>query len=208
MDPGDPYAGRRRGTLRLRLRRQHHRHYGCERKHHYLPLQQLRTGMRDPGFGRTQRVLLLRRRRPSGDAHRPQREHGAYPVTTWTAACTIRPTGRQVSVAVFESTGGGDGAEGTNRAEVSGGTRDVWKQRFVQLNRYDGENLRYETEENGKVIRFLFDRGELGRVVFPLFRTRREAPCSCWMRRTRSGSRTAMTPLEISCRKQEMYPIA
>ena len=68
---------------------------------------------------------------------------------------------RQVSVAVFESTGGGDGAEGTNRAEVSGGTRDVWKQRFVQLNRYDGENLRYETEENGKVIRFLFDRGEL-----------------------------------------------
>ena len=32
---------------------------------------------------------------------------------------------------------------------------------FVQLNRYDGENLRYETEENGKVIRFLFDRGEL-----------------------------------------------
>ena len=117
--------------------------------------------MRDPGFGRTQRVLLLRRRRPSGDAHRPQREHGAYPVTTWTAACTIRPTGRQVSVAVFESTGGGDGAEGTNRAEVSGGTRDVWKQRFVQLNRYDGENLRYETEENGKVIRFLFDRGEL-----------------------------------------------
>ena len=94
MDPGDPYAGRRRGTLRLRLRRQHHRHYGCERKHHYLPLQQLRTGMRDPGFGRTQRVLLLRRRRPSGDAHRPQREHGAYPVTTWMAACTIRPTGR------------------------------------------------------------------------------------------------------------------
>ena len=68
---------------------------------------------------------------------------------------------RQVSVAVFESTGGGDGAEGINRAEVSGGTRDVWKQRFVQLNRYDGENLRYETEESGKVIRFLFDRGEL-----------------------------------------------
>ncbi|MCX4307821.1 MAG: hypothetical protein OSJ69_18710 [Acetatifactor sp.] len=26
---------------------------------------------------------------------------------------------------------------------------------------YDGEGLRYETEENGKVIRFLFDRGEL-----------------------------------------------
>jgi len=27
--------------------------------------------------------------------------------------------------------------------------------------RYDGENLRYETEENGKIIRYLFDRGEL-----------------------------------------------
>ncbi|MDE6895637.1 MAG: hypothetical protein K2P43_05565, partial [Lachnospiraceae bacterium] len=77
-----------------------------------------------------------------------------------------------------------------------------------QLNRYDGENLRYETEENGKVIRFLFDRGELGRVVFPLFRTRREAPCSYWMRRMRSGSRTAMTLSESSCRKQEMYLIA
>ncbi len=52
--------------------------------------------------------------------------------------------GRQISVAVSESAGGGDGAGS-----------------FVQLNRYDGENLRYETEENGKVIRFLFDRGEL-----------------------------------------------
>lgn len=30
-----------------------------------------------------------------------------------------------------------------------------------ESNRYDGEGLRYETEENGKVIRFLFDRGEL-----------------------------------------------
>ncbi len=30
-----------------------------------------------------------------------------------------------------------------------------------QTNRYDGEGLRYETEENGKIIRFLFDRGEL-----------------------------------------------
>ena len=28
-------------------------------------------------------------------------------------------------------------------------------------NRYDGEGLRYETEENSKIIRFLFDRGEL-----------------------------------------------
>lgn len=27
--------------------------------------------------------------------------------------------------------------------------------------RYDGENLRYETEENGSTVRFLFDRGEL-----------------------------------------------
>ena len=52
--------------------------------------------------------------------------------------------GRQISVAVSESAGGGDGAGS-----------------FVQLNRYDGENLRYKTEENGKVIRFLFDRGEL-----------------------------------------------
>jgi RHS repeat-associated protein len=33
--------------------------------------------------------------------------------------------------------------------------------RLLQSNRYDGEGLRYETEENGKVIRFLFDRGEL-----------------------------------------------
>ena len=32
---------------------------------------------------------------------------------------------------------------------------------FHQLNCYDGEGLRYETKENGKVIRFLFDRGEL-----------------------------------------------
>ncbi len=29
------------------------------------------------------------------------------------------------------------------------------------MNWYDGEGLRYETEENGKIIRFLFDRGEL-----------------------------------------------
>lgn len=33
--------------------------------------------------------------------------------------------------------------------------------KLFQSNRYDGEGLRYETEENGKVIRFLFDRGEL-----------------------------------------------
>ena len=31
----------------------------------------------------------------------------------------------------------------------------------VRKNRYDGESLRYETEENDKVTRFLFDRGEL-----------------------------------------------
>ncbi len=31
----------------------------------------------------------------------------------------------------------------------------------VYKNRYDGESLRYETEENGKVSRFVFDRGEL-----------------------------------------------
>ena len=57
---------------------------------------------------------------------------------------TYDAVGRQISVAVSESAGGGDGAGS-----------------FVQLNRYDGENLRYETEENGKVIRFLFNRGEL-----------------------------------------------
>ena len=55
--------------------------------------------------------------------------------------------GRQISIAISESAGGGDGA--------------AWKQRFVQFNRYDGEGLRYKTEENGKVICFLFDRGEL-----------------------------------------------
>lgn len=41
-------------------------------------------------------------------------------------------------------------------AEANGATRKLF-----QSNRYDGEGLRYETEENGKVIRFLFDRGEL-----------------------------------------------
>ena len=40
--------------------------------------------------------------------------------------------------------------------EAGGATRKLF-----QSNRYDGEGLRYETEENGKVIRFLFDRGEL-----------------------------------------------
>ena len=75
--------------------------------------------------------------------------------------------GRQISVAVSGSahgadrTGRTDRAEGINRAEASGSAGHAWKQRFSQLNRYDGENLRYETEENGKVIRFLFDRGEL-----------------------------------------------
>ena len=34
-----------------------------------------------------------------------------------------------------------------------------------QSNRYDGEGLRYETKENGKVIRFLFDRGELAEEI-------------------------------------------
>ncbi len=34
-------------------------------------------------------------------------------------------------------------------------------QRFSQTSRYDGEGMRYETEENGKTIRFLYDRGEL-----------------------------------------------
>lgn len=38
---------------------------------------------------------------------------------------------------------------------------DGTKERFIQTNRFDGEGLRYETEENGKIIRFLFDRGEL-----------------------------------------------
>ena len=33
--------------------------------------------------------------------------------------------------------------------------------KLLQFNRYDGEGLRYETEEDGKIIRFLFDRGEL-----------------------------------------------
>jgi len=37
------------------------------------------------------------------------------------------------------------------------------KERFLQANQYDGEGLRYETEENGKIIRFLFDRGELAK---------------------------------------------
>ena len=48
---------------------------------------------------------------------------------------------RQVSIASAEA----DGAIG----------------KLLQSNRYDGEGLRYETEENGKIIRFLFDWGEL-----------------------------------------------
>ena len=32
---------------------------------------------------------------------------------------------------------------------------------FRPISRYDGEGMRYETEENGKTIRFLYDRGEL-----------------------------------------------
>ena len=35
-------------------------------------------------------------------------------------------------------------------------------EKLRQTNRYDGEGLRYETEENGKIIRFLFDRGRIG----------------------------------------------
>ena len=45
-----------------------------------------------------------------------------------------------------------------DRMNRLGGIRSgagVWK------NRYDGESLRYETEENDKVTRFVFDRGEL-----------------------------------------------
>ena len=57
---------------------------------------------------------------------------------------TYDAAGRQISVDVAESAHGADREGG-----------------FVQLNRYDGENLRYETEENGTVIRFLFNRGEL-----------------------------------------------
>lgn len=41
-------------------------------------------------------------------------------------------------------------------AEADGATRKLF-----QTNRYDGEGLCYEPEENGKIIRFLFDRGEL-----------------------------------------------
>ena len=41
-------------------------------------------------------------------------------------------------------------------AEAGGATSKLF-----QSNRYDGEGLRYEMEENGKIIRFLFDRGEL-----------------------------------------------
>ena len=43
---------------------------------------------------------------------------------------------------------------------ISAGADGTMGQLF-QSNRYDGEGLRYETEENGKIIHFLFDRGEL-----------------------------------------------
>ena len=36
---------------------------------------------------------------------------------------------------------------------------------FHQSNCYDAEGLRYETKEDGKVIRFLFDRGELAEEI-------------------------------------------
>ena len=36
---------------------------------------------------------------------------------------------------------------------------------FHQSNCYDAEGLRYETKEDGKVIRFLFDRGELSEEI-------------------------------------------
>lgn len=47
------------------------------------------------------------------------------------------------------------------RSIVSTGTAESKEERLVQFNHYDGEGLRYKTEENGKEISFLFDRGEL-----------------------------------------------
>lgn len=40
---------------------------------------------------------------------------------------------------------------------IASAEADGAKERILQFNRYDGEGLRYETEENGKIIRFVFD---------------------------------------------------
>ena len=85
-----------------------------------------------------------------------------------------------------------------------------------QSNRYDGEGLRYETGENGKVIRFVFDRGELaqekqeeeefsyvrGHKPISLSRSGRGrnyfvqdemgAPCFFWIKTMKSERPTAM----------------
>ncbi len=47
------------------------------------------------------------------------------------------------------------------QVSIVSGEADGATRKLFQTNRYDGEGLRYETEENGKVIHFLFDRGEL-----------------------------------------------
>ena len=47
---------------------------------------------------------------------------------------------------------------------VASAKADDATRKLFQTNRYDGEGLRYETEENGKIIRFLFDRGELAQA--------------------------------------------
>ena len=62
---------------------------------------------------------------------------------------------RQVSIASAEA----DGAIG----------------KLLQSNRYDGEGLRYETEEDDKIIRFLFDRGEMAQE-------NREGEETCYVR--------------------------
>ena len=57
------------------------------------------------------------------------------------------------------------GYDTTNRQTsiASAKTSDGAAEHVIQSSRYDGEGLRYETEENGKVIRFLFDGGRTGR---------------------------------------------
>ncbi len=49
----------------------------------------------------------------------------------------------------------------TKLTQISNGTPEY----FHQSNHYDGEGFRYKTEENGKIIRFLFDRGELAEEI-------------------------------------------
>ncbi len=61
---------------------------------------------------------------------------------TWTKRYTYDAANRQT------------GIELTGLSETTPGC-------FRQVSRYDGEGLRYETEENGKTICFLYDRGEL-----------------------------------------------